>query len=59
MKAKNQPTGEGRIYTKDIDYTTCGQRVKDYGVKACTLPSTSGMEAVTKTSAPDRPYSTK
>lgn len=52
MKSMSHPTGQGRILTKDIDYTVPGKRVKDYGVKASKLPVTAGMEVVTSTPRP-------
>lgn len=50
------PQGQGRIYTKDITYTTPGKRVKDYGIKASSLPSTPGLEAVAGSQVEPRPF---
>jgi len=59
MKALNHPTGQGRLYKKDIDYTTCGPRVKDSGLAKDNCPTTSGMEAVTGTPRPKHDFTVK
>jgi len=55
----NHPVGQGRIWTKDIDYTDPGKRIKDCGVKASKLPKTGGMELVTGTPRPKHDVAVK
>lgn len=51
------PHGEGRVWTKDIDYTTKGKKCKDVGLHTKhTRKSTAGMEVVIGTEDGDRPW---
>ena len=54
----SKPQGEGRIFTNGITYTDPAKNVKDDGLFKSKLPMTEGMEAITRTPMPTRPFST-
>ena len=53
---KTHPTGPGRVWQKDIDYTTPGKPCKDVGLNTKHTKKATGNPLNEKCSVPDRPW---